>query len=958
MSRVSRLLFVSLLIACPVHAQTTANGSIGGAAVDQQGAVVPGVLVSASSPAVPGVYTATTDRLGRYRLGDLPPGDYTITGELAGFARFVRTAVTMRAGLNLVVDLEMKVGAVDETIEVTQDTPLLETERAGQAVNISGELLRTVPTLERREWLGALALAPGVTSWQGSAASRLFSVHGADSSANVVQLDGADISPPTESSLLHVAMTYEAIDDIQIKTAGVDASAPLGQGGIINIASASGTNRVKGAVSISIQPRAWNDSNQPGGTSTTVSQRLPEVSLGAPILKDRLWAFGAYRYTDLTTGVSRTAAQLDAMRALVPNLVPLDSTNQAHFWLAKLTAQLGPRHQLSGFHQRDFNPSMTADPFGVDANEETLGGSAVSARLSSVWSNRLTTRLAASYNDKRRNQVDPQVGKPMHRVYQNTVLSGGRLTGTGLFINIGSPTNASTEQPNSKVTVAFDATLLLDHRSGSHQLQAGLYAQPRTRFGRQHVFINGGHTFEDQVLNNSNDFRSGARTFHRLLMDTVDWAAVRVQGYDYAAYLQDAWRPTGRLTVSAGVRVDVVSWRDRLFDVVSLSTTAVGPRLGVNYALTADARNIVRSYWGLTHDRPGAMAAAVGSTTLGQRDLYDLNLDGTFETVFVTPPTFALTRGRTIDRNLHLPFIRDWGGGYSRQLGGRTAIGVDLVHRDFRDRPALLETNQRYEDGRFTGYLDETVNETYLVTNNVWNWPSYTSLDFSLSRRTQRVQAIASYVRQWRHMSGTWQPKDPASFLQPAAFATNHGIGATTASLASPVDANSLTGTHMAQRQTSSGQWQDHTIRAGAMYEGPWRVLLAGNYTFQSGAWSGPVVTRIAAPDPAFGPTNLTLSNGRVVSNPLATQIRFAYATRGDNQLETPNFHLFNFRVGRRFAVRGITIDAALDVFNATNHDADLAHESGANQLYNPLYGQTAFRQMPRSAQITLRTSF
>lgn len=162
----------------------------------------------------------------------------------------------------------------------------------------------------------------------------------------------------------------------------------------------------------------------------------------------------------------------------------------------------------------------------------------------------------------------------------------------------------------------------------------------------------------------------------------------------------------------------------------------------------------------------------------------------------------------------------------------------------------------------------------------------------------------------------------------------------------------------MTEIGSASAQWQDHAIRAGVAWSGPWALLLAANYTLQSGIYSGPIVTRLAAADPAFGPATVTLSNGRVVSNPLATVIRFAYPTRGDGQLTTPPYRALNLRVGRRFAFGRANLDASLDVFNITNNGADMFFQNGANQMYNVLFGTTTFRQLPRSAQILLRASF
>jgi len=246
------------LIAHPLRAQTTASGSLRGTATDPQGAVLPGVSISVSSATVPGIRTSTTDQRGEFRVPDLPPGEYTLTAELDGFSRFMRTPIVINAGLNVTLDIAMSVGAITETVQVNQEAPLLESSKASQAVNISGEMLRGIPLSERREWFGAFMLTPGVTTAQWVNNEVLMYVHGADSSANIIQIDGADVSPSLMSGVRYVSLNIDSIDDIQIKTAGIDASAPLGVGGIVNIASASGTNQLKGTGTVFVQPRGFH----------------------------------------------------------------------------------------------------------------------------------------------------------------------------------------------------------------------------------------------------------------------------------------------------------------------------------------------------------------------------------------------------------------------------------------------------------------------------------------------------------------------------------------------------------------------------------------------------------------------------------------------------------------------------------------------------------------------------
>lgn len=947
-------LLLTLMTPAWLAAQTPAGGRVSGSVKDEQGAAMPGVAISARSDGAPGVYRTTTDRTGTYHLTDLPPAEYEITAEIAGFATVKRAAVVVRAGLAATVDLTMVVGGIGETVEVRMETPLLDTRHGSQAVNVSGELLRSVPLTERREWYGALAATPGVVTSE-FAGSKLFYVRGSDTGMTLVQIDGADVTAAGRPGVSYVQLNTDAIDDIQIQTGGPSAAAPLGSGGVINIATASGTNRVRGAATVFAQPRRWNDSNQPGGTSTAVDQTQIDLSLGGPVLRDRVWGFGSFRHVDTSTGVSRSAAQLAALRALVSGFEPIDSTNEAHFWMTKITAQAG-RHQLAAFYQEDANPVFTIGATSQFPSGQATGGSAASVRLSSIWSNRLTTRAGVSYNDKSREGLTSGAGGPNLRIYSGTIASGGRLTGNGQLASLGSPVLSRPTQPNDKITGSLDATLYLSQGSTAHEIQAGLFAQRRVQ-GNHLVYTNDGFTLEEHVLRQAGVLTGGSIAFHRQIMNGPELTTFNQTARDLAAYVQDAWRPSPRITVTAGVRVDQILVEDTVFHLTTQRSLEVGPRAGVNHALTADSRNVARAHWARVHDQPG-IVTTTGTPTVGQRDLYDLNLDGTFETVFVTPPTTGTILNRTIDPDLHQPYVQEWGAGYSRQLPRGIAANVDVARRRFVDRTTLLETNGRFDGRTFAGYINESQNDIYAATNNRWNTPVYSSLELSLTKHTPRVQTLVSYVRQWRHIDGTWQPHDPAGFIQPEAFANDRGIGSSTGTATATFDSNSLSGFHMTQSVTASAQWQDHVVRAAAAVNAPWSLMLSANYTFQSGTWSGPIVTRVSAPDPAFGPPTVTLSNGRTVSNPLATLLRFAYPTRGEGQLRTPDLHVLNLRAGRRFTLRRVKLDASLDVFNAANRGADLGFEFGANQTYNPLFGVTIDRQRPRSAQIVIRAAF
>ena len=120
------LLAAVLFDALPLWAQSGAGG-LTGYVKDQQGAILPGVTVTATGPDLLVPVSAVTDTAGYYRLQNLPPGTVTITAELTGFATFRRDGILMRAGSSFTVDIELKVGALSETVTVSGESPMVST---------------------------------------------------------------------------------------------------------------------------------------------------------------------------------------------------------------------------------------------------------------------------------------------------------------------------------------------------------------------------------------------------------------------------------------------------------------------------------------------------------------------------------------------------------------------------------------------------------------------------------------------------------------------------------------------------------------------------------------------------------------------------------------------------------------------------------------------------------------
>jgi hypothetical protein len=956
-SRASACMLVVLLLAATARdaAAQAGDGSIRGRIVDAQGAALPGVAVTASSPNVGGTFTAVTDGNGDYRLLNLPAGsDYRIVAELAGFSRFERTGLLVRAGLNLSLDVSLAVGNVSETLTVKGETPLLETFKAEQNVNISGELVRKLPLTGRRDWSDVLQLAPGTLSASTDQfGGQVYFLRGSENENHVMAIDGADIGSFGQNWPSNfISLSTEALGDVQVKTGGVDASAPTAMGMVINVASSSGTDRYRGAAAIAIAPRRWNGNNTPGGTSPVSELIQPDFSGGGPIRRGRAWFFVSERYIDRTDGISRDARQLGILQGLQPGFQPFDNDAKAWISFVNSTIVLSPRHRLSGFFQNDRREQGQGfQNYGGAFDRGQLGGAATGVRLTSTWGDSITTRFLASYNNKGTNTDESLFAGlgsgPQRNVTASVVPSQDRLQGTGTIAILDNLSSRSLS-PASKPTISGDLTWYKPNAFGSHELQTGFYLQPHLRQKRTTLYSNNGFTTEDVVLRDANNPAAGFIPYHRVYVDTPRLVTSYIGAEDYAAYVQDSWRPTERLTVSAGVRADFIASRDLLFDIETSNAWNIGPRVGGAYSLDAAHHHIVRANWGRVYDIPNASyLGTAGSSLAGVRDEYDVNLDGVFETVRTTPASNAVSTNREIDPDRHQGFTDEWIVGYRVQLPGQVAVDVSYIDRAYKDRPALVEENGIYDGGVFQGYRDIRFNEINLVTNNRWNWFVYRGLEVTAHKRSATLQAYTTYTLAGQHIDGTWQPNDPASFIQPDAFPNDGGLGTVRGN-----SSNSYTG------DLRNRMWQKHQFRTGITWTAPWHVILSTNVSFQSGTPTGPVTTNVAAPDPRFGPSSVRLADGRVVSNPLATTLRFAYADRGTGQLWTGWLNTWNIRVGRQFAFYGATLDAGIDVFNVTNNAADQQFVSGGNQINSSSYGLLTNRQLPRSAQFVARLQF
>ena len=954
------------------------DGSLRGTVKDDQGGALPGVTVTAASPALLGAAVAVSDAAGNYRVVNLPPGLYTLTAELTGFAVFRREEILLRAGANFQVDITMKLGTLAETITVSGDSPMLEVARPSNVLNIDAQFQKALPLVEGKYWSDFLHMTPGVMSRphnDGSGRQNYFG-NAVDHRDAVVDMEGMMASNYNDSNINRTALSTEAVEDVQIKTGGVDAASPMGYGLVLNMISKSGGNRMSGSAGWTYQPFRWNSDNTGGkGTPATRAINQADFSFGGPIMHDRIWYFAAYRWQNNETTPSRIPAVVAALRALYPD-EPFENTSlKSQQPYVKVTARAGTNHTLSGIYQGDrlhmLNVGQTMTKF-----DEVLstGGALYGAKLMSAWRNTFTTTFTASYNNKGGNGLDSYDGRirpgPSIDVHPAFTIAQGLATGTGLLVTTGGNRSVGCLgcmllDESSVTMLRGDLTWFKDGWAGSHEFQTGFLALPANNFDQTTMYLNDGFIYEQQRLRDPNNPSAGTVPFHRQYI-TGDLSLLTASGRDkdIGFYVQDTWKPASRLTATIGVRVDLVRRFDSQRGFARQSSTEIGPRLGFSYLLTSDAKNVLRGTFARVHEQlqggRHGVSSFGGSDASALRDTYDLDGDGVFESVFTTPARTSTLSTAQFDPGMSQPIIDEGIVGYRRQFPGQVSVDVAGIYRKVHNMFAQTDINGRYPSGPnqpFGGFglVDPNQGIVYRLTNADWHAMHYQALQITVAKNlSSNFQAMAAIHRQWQQDKGTWNPTDPARFIQPDAFPNNRMLWRTR----DPNDHNSYPGS------TTAPMWNPFSYRFNGTWHAPYGILAAGSYSVVSGGWSSWIVKQLPANSPeiaVFGPSTVVSTTGVRQPNPLATRIRFVYPTRGEGQVLLAATHTVGLKLSKRFKLGGNRdVDIATNILNLLNAGRGTEYaRGGANRQYNTVaYLQPGNLQAARSFQFDVLFRF
>jgi hypothetical protein len=288
-------------------------GTVTGTVKDASGAVLPGVTVEASSPAlIEKVRTAVTDGAGQYRIINLPPGAYVLTFTLGGFSTVRREGVDLSINVTSTIDAELRVGQVQETITVTGGASVVDLQSTAQTTVADDRTFKELPT--GGSWVNVAQLIPAINSaffgnrdvggTQGDQTGTQVSVHGGLPGDGVSMIDGMRIGNMyLSSNLTNMSLSALIYDEVNLSFSGQMPESGT-NGVIMNAIPKSGGNTFHGSLlangsAPSLQGSNVNDRLRARGASSTDSLKtLYDINgaIGGPIKRDRLWFYYTSRF--------------------------------------------------------------------------------------------------------------------------------------------------------------------------------------------------------------------------------------------------------------------------------------------------------------------------------------------------------------------------------------------------------------------------------------------------------------------------------------------------------------------------------------------------------------------------------------------------------------------------------------------------------------------------------------
>jgi hypothetical protein len=999
-------LTVLVLVPRGVGAQARLTGAdLNGSVQDQSGGVLPGATLTATNVATNLTRTTTTDTEGRFIIPALPPGTYTVSVAISGFAKETREDLVLQLGQSVNVAFTLKLAtSVEETVTVQAQSPLVDVSDASVSQVVGQQQIESLP-INGRNFISFSVITPGVTvdntPQQGASATSGLSFAGQRARSNNILVDGLDNNDAAVGSVRAV-FSQEAIREFQVLTNSYSAEFGKASGGVVNIITKSGTNNLHGTGFLYFRNEALNAKdhfeqfdvfgNAIDREKAPFSQYQYGATLGGPVKKDKTFFFFAVERLDQEASNFVTISEADAAilnRAGFPvttgaNPFDFDQTQLLgkvdHQWGAD--SSLVVRANYSDTTNENIEPfgGLVARSRGAVQLREDLSFSASQTNVL-PWQMVNEARVQYANQDQEINSLDPVCGGPCLGFDQGgptLEVAGSASVGRQRF----------TPQPRGSDRVQLVDTLSVFR--GSHQF----------KFGVDYNWIDN--------TNQALPLHFGGRYLFRALplipgltprpisaIEAVELGipAAYIQGYgnpggpykyaDISLFAQDEWRVSSKLTIQPGVRYQRQFWPDLQYDVSDLNGARLrydfpedknnfAPRVAVSFDPTGKGRTALHGSYGIFFDNHITGAALI-------TDVIDGSNEGVRTLVARFPSPAVLAAWRSPDRRLTESQLLAFLGtttfpstvisidpGLETPFAHQTAIGVDqAIGRDWSISANFLYVRGKNQLGTIDynpiiptlgpGRRPNDINGVAGTSASILQYSDfgetwYKGLTLAIEKRfSGNSQLLVSYAIS--------DSEDNSTDFQSAFIVQDSGLGR------NPADPTGPPLAFNPDLERGPANWhQRHRLVVSGLYVVPGGVQVSAIGTFASGR----PFTPIAGAD-----LNGDGDGGSIPGPDRARRDPADIGTSvGRNSENLSRLATVDLRVSRKFRVVGnVSFEPIFEVFNLFNR----TNYSEVNDVFgtgafpdNPArdaqgrvtYGTFTQALAPRQIQLAARLSF
>ena len=967
------LALVALALPPTARAQ---EATLSGTVHDTQGGVLPGVTITATNDDSGNTFLAVTDETGAFRI-PLRIGSYRVTAELPGFATVTRTGLQLQVGQQAAVTLQLAPAALEETVTVTGEAPLIDVVTSTVSGNIDQRQVQELP-LNGRNWLDLTLLAPGNRSNAGGESPIPRAQVGFQ-----INMDGQQVTNSIAGSNFgQPRYSRDSIAEFEFVSNRFDATQGRSMGVVVNAVTKSGTNRPSGSFSGYFRDDSLNAKDKVLGRVPLYSNRQLSGTFGGPIRRDRMHFFANYEW--------EREPQSYVYDGPYPAFdMDLVGTRKQYTGGVKIDTQFTPQTRLSvratKYHQLIPNSGGGATTHPSASTRVDRYSPQTWAQFTQVINNRSVNEIKGGYYGNK-NDIKalvswaggaipvPRIDGPPEAFY-----AAGSTRYQMRGYTVGAPTNApqmleqDTWQIRDDFTFSYDAV-------GRHDLRVG------GEFLR-HMF----HHWWCSTCNGNLDATRLAAPGADVLAamfpvwnDASTWnvlplsaSSIRFRqsvGNDelftrrslYSAWLQDDWALTPRLTLNVGLRYDadigvegerieLLPWMDgqRPHDLNNFA-----PRLGL--AFKVDDRTVIRGGYGRYFtqlENDGAHQPTLNAQHIFPEVLYDGRADFAANPFNGAPPSFAEAQAlvctpenplatnclrREISSEIPAPgshhqisYSHQASVGVQRQFLADLAVEANFVYTGGRAEEAVFNQNLTYDAATgdnipFSNIAARAfpywgfVNGEYMQ-----GWSNYRAVETSLTKRFSHGWQLAANYTFGTLRDSTGDPcqtvrgADESISCVPIPFELRQDVGGE----------YTLATTDQRHRAVLNGIWD-----LGGGFQ------LSGLYFYGSGQRTA-VTCSCPARDTGTGGASRLRDDGSFLER---------------NSFVGDPIHRVDTRLQKRFTLGGrMSIDGMLEIFNLFDR---ANYGSYTTNIDSTAYGQPVYNSNvaygSRAAQLGFRFSF